>query len=94
MDTSFNEQRHHSLEMEDRKNLTLTGVKSIESFDSEEFLVETSLGFLLITGKGLSLGKMDTEKGDLLIKGIIESMTYVSGGNKSAKGKMMKRIFR
>jgi hypothetical protein len=37
---------------------------------------------------------MDTENGDLVIKGIIESMAYVSGGNKSQKGKMMKRIFK
>lgn len=94
MDTNYGVQQHHSLEMKDRKNLVLTGVKSIESFDSEEFLVETALGFLLVTGKGLSLGKMDTEQGDLIIKGIIESMTYVSGGNKSQKGKMMKRIFK
>ena len=94
MDTNYEMQQHHTLDLKDRKNLILSGVKSIESFDNEEFLVETALGFLLVTGKGLSLGKMDTENGDLIIKGIIESMTYVSGGNKSQKGKMMKRIFK
>ena len=94
MENNYNVQQHHTLEMKDRKNLSLTGVKNIESFDNEEFLVETNLGFLLVKGKGLSLGKMDTDNGDLVIKGIIESMNYVSGGVKGQKGSMMKRIFR
>ena len=86
--------QHHSLQMNDRKDLTLTGIKSIDSFDSEEFLVETSLGFLLVKGRNLSLGRMDTDKGELLIKGIIESITYVSGGNKTQKNKVVKRLFK
>ncbi len=94
METNYTVTQHHSLEMNDRKDLTLTGVRSIESFDSEEFLVETALGFLLVKGKNLSLGKMDTEKGELLIRGIIESITYVSGGSKTQKSKMMKKLFK
>ena len=39
MDNSFN----HGLTIAERKNIVLTGVKKIESFDSEEFLMETTL---------------------------------------------------
>ena len=94
MNNEYTIAQHHSLQMNDRKDLTLTGIKSIESFDNEEFLVETSLGYLLVRGKNLSLGRMDTDKGELLIKGIIESVTYVSGGGKTQKNKMMKRLFK
>lgn len=93
METNIQEQMHHTLEMKDRKNVFLTGVKSIDSFDNEEFIVDTNLGFLLVTGKNLSLGKMDTDKGELLIKGIIENISYVSGSKKQ-NGKVFKRIFK
>lgn len=85
--------QHHKIEMIDRKNLSLTGIKTIESFDSQEFLVETVLGYLLIRGTGLSLGKMDTDNGELTIKGIIDSVAYVSG-SKSQKEPLVKRLFK
>ena len=92
MESSFVVQsvQHHTLEMSDRKNLSLTGVKNIESFDSEEFLVETCLGHMLVKGKNLSLGRMDTDNGELVIKGIIESIAYVSNN----KEKFVKRLFK
>ena len=38
-------------------------------------------------GKDLTLGKLDTERGDVVIKGLIENLSYVS--NK----RFSKRIF-
>ena len=35
----------------ERKLLDLTGVPNVESFDSEEFLLQTELGHLTIRGK-------------------------------------------
>lgn len=92
---SFSQTPNHSLELVDRKNLTLTGIRNIIGFDAQEFLVETSLGYLLVKGSNLALGKMDTEKGELVIKGIIESISYVSGNKKPmGKEKVVKRIFK
>ena len=51
----FEHTPYHNVYLKDRKNIELTGVKNIESFDSLEFLIETSLGFLNITGTELSL---------------------------------------
>ena len=34
--------------LKDRKTLELTGIKKIESFDSLEFLIETSLLFVVL----------------------------------------------
>ena len=42
----FEHTPYHNVYLKDRKNIELTGVKNIESFDSLEFLIETSLGFL------------------------------------------------
>ena len=43
----------HSVNLVERKNMIITGVKKIENFDSEEFLLETSMGYLVIKGTDL-----------------------------------------
>lgn len=53
-------------------------MKQIDSFDSSEFLLETAQGWMVIQGKDLTLGKLDTERGDVVIRGVIEALSYVS----------------
>ena len=45
----------------DRKEISLTNVNNVISFNEVEFLVDTHLGKLKITGKNLTIGKMDTD---------------------------------
>ena len=73
IEASFN----HGISLSERKNVMITGVKKIESFDSEEFLMETSLGFLVIKGNELEIIKLDTYQGSVSIKGKINSMIYM-----------------
>ena len=42
---------NHGISLAERKNVVITGVKKIDSFDNEEFLMDTTLGFLAIKGK-------------------------------------------
>ena len=44
--SSFN----HNVTINERKNIVITGVKKIDSFDNEEFLMDTSLGYMIIKG--------------------------------------------
>ncbi len=74
----FEHTPYHNLYIKDRKSIELTGVKNIESFDSIEFLIETSLGFLNITGSDLALTRLDQEKCEVSIKGNIDSVSYIS----------------
>lgn len=82
----FEHTPYHNVYLKDRKHVELTGVKNIESFDSLEFLIETSLGFLNITGSDLALIRLDQEKCEVSIKGNIDSISYVSN-KKAGKGK-------
>lgn len=82
----FEHTPYHNVYLKDRKHVELTGVKNIESFDSLEFLIETSLGFLNITGTDLALIRLDQEKCEVSIKGNIDSISYVSN-KKAGKGK-------
>ena len=61
----------------ERKSLIVTGVKKIENFDDEEFLMETNMGFLIVKGEELELIKLDTMQGNVSIKGIVKALTYV-----------------
>ena len=74
----FEQPPYHHVYLKDRKTLELTGIKKIESFDSLEFLIETSLGYLNIKGSDLALVRFDQEKKEVSIKGNIEAISYVS----------------
>jgi len=71
---------NHGVSLAERKNLVVTGVKKIENFDSEEFLMDTTLGFLNIKGSDLEIIKLDTYQGNVSIKGKIDSLIYVENG--------------
>lgn len=76
---------NHSIQINDRKTMLITGVKKLDNFDSKEFFLETVLGFILIKGEELELVKLDTFQGTLSIKGRINYLNYLEEGNKKAK---------
>ena len=75
----------HSISIAERKSIILTGVKKIESFDNEEFLMETTLGYLIIKGSELEIIKLDTYQGNVSIKGKLNSMIYMENHKKQEK---------
>jgi sporulation protein YabP len=81
MESSFN----HGITVAERKNVVVSGVKKIESFDNEEFLMDTTLGFLIIKGSGLEIIKLDTYQGNVSIKGQVDSLNYVQDAIKKDK---------
>lgn len=78
---SFN----HSITLNERKNIMITGVKRIESFDDEEFLMETTMGYVTIKGEGLEIIKLDTYQGNVSINGKVNSLIYMDSANKKEK---------
>ena len=50
----------HSITLSERKNIIINGVKKIDSFDEEEFYLETTMGDLIIKGEELEIIKLDT----------------------------------
>lgn len=69
---SFN----HNITMNERKNIIITGVKKIDSFDKEEFLLQSTMGNIVIKGSELEIIKLDTYQGSVSIKGVINSISY------------------
>ena len=67
---------NHNITINERKNIIISGVKKIESFDNEEFLLETTMGNIILKGSELEIIKLDTYQGTVSIKGTIISLTY------------------
>lgn len=76
---------NHSINITERKNIILTGVKKIENFDNLEFQLETTMGFLTVKGSELEIIKLDTYQGNVSIKGKIDSLIYKESINKKEK---------
>ncbi len=86
---------NHSISLLERKTLVITGVKKIENFDNHHFLLETTMGFLIVKGEDLELIKLDTLSGNVSIKGSIDSMDYVLDNTKKNKEEsILNRLFK
>ena len=88
------ENTNHNITIQDRKNITISGVKKIENFDKEEFLLETSMGYLLITGRELELIKLDTNIGNISIRGMINSFNYTESKKKQKEESLLTKLFK
>jgi sporulation protein YabP len=69
--------QEHDVVMRSRRLLDITGVKQVESFDNEEFLLETVMGFLAIRGQNLQMKNLDVDKGIVSIKGKVFDIVYL-----------------
>ena len=82
---------NHNIIVEDRKKMTLTGVKDVLSFDEETVVLDTSLGKLTVKGSGLHIVNFDTKSGDLSAEGRLYALVYTS---EERSGGLFSRIFR
>lgn len=86
---------NHGINLIERKNLIITGVKKIENFDTEQFLLETSMGFVIVKGEDLELIKLDTLQGNVSIRGLIKGIDYLDDNNKKQKdNSIFNRLFK
>ncbi|MCI2256862.1 YabP/YqfC family sporulation protein [Domibacillus sp. 8LH] len=70
----------HTVKMDGRKMIEMTGVIQVERFDSTEFVLETIMGKLKIRGTGLKMKYFDTVNKSAAIEGRITAFMYVEGG--------------
>lgn len=69
--------KRQEIKMLNRKLLEISGVKNVESFDSEEFLLETDCGYLTIRGSNLHIKNLNLEQGLVAIEGHVNDMSYL-----------------
>lgn len=85
----------HTIALTERKNITISGVKKIESFDNEEFLIDTLMGFVIVKGEQLEIIRLDTYQGNISIKGKINSINYIDDSKDKEKDEgIFNRLFK
>ena len=84
---------HHQVVVKDRKLLEITGVKKLHSFDSESFIIETTMGVLTVHGYDLEMQNLELDKGELSIVGHIINHEYDDGGADFGKG-LFSKLFK
>ncbi|GAA0439397.1 sporulation protein YabP [Lentibacillus halophilus] len=93
-DTVNRTQQEHSVKINDRKNLEITGVKEVDSFDNEEFLLETVMGYLIIRGQNLQMQNLDVGDGLVTIKGKVYELSYVDDHHQEKAKGFFSKLFK
>ena len=79
--------KSHKLSMDNRKRLTLTGIKDVVSFDLTQILLESTLGMIHIKGSDIKVTRLSLEKGEVDIEGTVDSIVYSDVKDYGEKGK-------
>lgn len=66
----------HKLQLNERRQLTMTGVTEVVSFDETAVVLQTSLGNLIVQGQGLQLKTLSLDGGQVAVDGSISSLVY------------------
>lgn len=84
--------KKHSLILEDRKTLTLSGVCDVCGFDEHSVTLLTSLGELTVKGDELRINNFNNGSGELNMEGEVVSLSYSE--SKKPEGGFFSRLFR
>ena len=66
----------HKLCLNERRQLTMTGVTEVVSFDDTTVVLQTSLGTLIVQGKELQLKTLSLEGGQVEVDGSVSALAY------------------
>ncbi len=81
----------HSLSLENRELLSLTGVLDVTGFDEETINLKTPMGTLIVKGNALHINHLSLDTGEVSVDGRINSLQYL--GDTRQKG-IMSKLFR
>lgn len=66
----------HRLTLNERRQLSMTGVSEVVSFDDTAVVLRTELGTLVIQGQSLQLKTLSLEGGQVVVEGSITALHY------------------
>ena len=79
----------HSILLEEREKLRVTGVSDVQSFDEEQVLLETGKGMLIV--RGLHVEKLQLDAGETVVRGEISLLEY--DDSVPPRGGVLRRLF-
>jgi len=85
-DRKVNRTRNHSIILENRERLSVSGVEHVNNFNSEMIVLETVAGVLTIKGEDLDVNKLSVEDGNVSVSGTVYSLNYSDRESLGSKG--------
>lgn len=70
----------HRLVLDERKNLSVSGVEEVVNFDESQVSVQTVKGILQVRGEGLRVERLEKNAGELTISGLVMELEYEETG--------------
>ncbi len=73
----------HKITLENRKDMTVSGVVQVVSYDEYRIVLRTDYGTLVIAGRDLVTGEISSTTNTLKLTGRIETLQYKAARDKS-----------
>jgi len=84
----------HSLTIDKREAVAVTGVIDVISFDEESVIGETEMGVVVIRGANLHVNRINLESGELAVSGEIDGVTYENPSGGARTKSLLGRLFK
>ena len=69
---------NHTVLIENRKKVTITGIKEVTSYDGNAIVANSEAGDVIVQGRQLHINNFDQTSGKLSVDGDIDAMQYVN----------------
>ena len=79
-------QKEHTLILEKREKLALSGIEEVVSFDEHTVTLNTALGAMNIEGENLHILSLSLENGQVTVEGHIDAVFYENRTEKVKRG--------
>ena len=83
--------KSHSIHMDDRRIMSVTGVRDVDSFNEQFVQLLTEAGELRIEGMELHITRLNLEEGHVMLEGEISAMEYDEA---EERGSLLGRLFK
>lgn len=84
--------RSHSIHIDNRRLMSVTGVKHVDSFNEYEITLMTDAGDLRIEGNDLHISKLNLDDGQVVLEGEIIALEYAD--EEQPRGSIFSRMFK
>ena len=74
---NYDKNKEHEMTLKARKELCISGVDDVMSFDEALVELSTVCGVMSIEGEGIHISFLDTDNGKLTLSGVISGIYYV-----------------
>ena len=84
----------HNLILENKEKLSISGVSDVDTFDEGKIILFTNDDTLIIEGEELHIQKLDVANGELIIEGLIYSISYTGDSAQRSNKGFFKRMLK